>query len=185
MYGLCKVHKDIIDNCPPFRPILSAINTPTYKLAKFLVPILKSLTSNEYTVKDLFAFAEETVKQDSQFFMGNLDVDFLFTNIPLEETIDICLNTLFENMEKVGLSKIEFKKLLSLATKESYSIFNRKLYKQVGGVAIGSPLGLTLVNAFLVHFEKSWLQNSASDFKPHYYGRYFDDIFVLFTSQNI
>ena len=58
MYGLCKVHKDIIDNCPPFRPILSAINTPTYKLAKFLVPILKSLTSNEYTVKDsLFAFA--------------------------------------------------------------------------------------------------------------------------------
>ena len=47
MYGLCKVHKDIIDNCPPFRPILSAINTPTYKLAKFLVPILKSLISNE------------------------------------------------------------------------------------------------------------------------------------------
>ena len=29
MYGLCKVHKDIIDNCPPFRPILSAINTLT------------------------------------------------------------------------------------------------------------------------------------------------------------
>ena len=34
----------IIDNCPPFRPILSAVNTPTYRLAKFLVPILKSLT---------------------------------------------------------------------------------------------------------------------------------------------
>ena len=69
MYGLCKVHKDI-DNCPPFRSILSAINTPTYKLAKFRVPILKSLTSNEYTVKDSFAFAEETVEhsEDSEFF---------------------------------------------------------------------------------------------------------------------
>ena len=55
--------------------------------------------------------------------MGNLDVDFLFTNIPFEETIDICLNTLFENMEKVGLSKIEFKKLLSLAIKETYFLF--------------------------------------------------------------
>ena len=33
-YGVSKVHKDIIDNCPPFRPTLSAINTPTYKLAK-------------------------------------------------------------------------------------------------------------------------------------------------------
>ena len=54
------------------------INTPTYKLAKFLVPTLKSLTNNEYTVRDLFAFAEETVKQDSQFFIGNLDVDFFY-----------------------------------------------------------------------------------------------------------
>ena len=52
--------------------------------------------------------------------MGCLDVDCLFTNIRLEETIDICANTLFENTEKVeGLSKIEFKELLSLATKES------------------------------------------------------------------
>ena len=101
MYGLCKVHKDILNNCPPFRQNMSAINTPTYKLAKFLVPILKSLTSNEYTIKDSFAFAAEIVEQDSEFFMGNLDVDSLFTNIPVEETIDICTNTLFENMGKV------------------------------------------------------------------------------------
>ena len=95
MYRLCKVHKDIVDNCPPFRPILSAINTPTYKLTKFLVPILKSLTSNEFTVKGSSAFAEEIVEQDSEFFIAILDVDSLFTNIPLEETIDICVNTLF------------------------------------------------------------------------------------------
>ena len=100
MYGLCKVHKDIIDNCPPFRPILSAINTPTYKLAKFLVPILKSLTSNEYTIKDSFAFAKEIVGEESEFFMGSLDVDSVFTNIPLEEIIDICTNILFENTKK-------------------------------------------------------------------------------------
>ena len=93
----------------------------------------------------------------------------LFTNIPLGETIDICTNTLFENMEKVeGLSKIEFKELLSLATKESYFIFNGQLYKQVDGVAMGSPLGPTLANAFLVHFEKNCLQNYPSDFKSHY-----------------
>ena len=33
--------------------------------------------------------------------MGSLDVDSLFTNIPLEETNDICPNTLFENTEGV------------------------------------------------------------------------------------
>ena len=35
LYGLAKVHKQLINNCPPFRPILSAIGTPTYNTAKF------------------------------------------------------------------------------------------------------------------------------------------------------
>ena len=43
-----------------FRPILSTI-----KLAKFGVHILKSLSGN---VQDSFAFAEEIVEQDSDFF---------------------------------------------------------------------------------------------------------------------
>ena len=59
MYGLCKVHKQEVDGCPPFRPILSALQTPRYNIAKFLVPILDTLTKNEYTVKDSFYFAEE------------------------------------------------------------------------------------------------------------------------------
>ena len=46
------------------------------------------------------------------------------------------------------------------------------LYKQVDGVAMGSPLDPTLTNAFLVYFEKNWLQNCPSGFKPHYYRRY-------------
>ena len=46
MYGLCEVHKASLGVCPPFRPILLALNIPTYKLANFLVPILKPLTTN-------------------------------------------------------------------------------------------------------------------------------------------
>ena len=67
LYGLCKVHKVITEVCPPFRPILSAIETPSYKLAKFL--------ADEFTIKDSFVFAEEIVHQDSKLFMGSLDVD--------------------------------------------------------------------------------------------------------------
>ena len=58
MYGSFKLHKASVGNCPPFQPILTALNTPTYKLAKFLVPILKPFTTNEFTVKDSFHFAE-------------------------------------------------------------------------------------------------------------------------------
>ena len=59
MYGLCKVHKQEVDGCPPFRPIRSALQSPSYNLAKFLVPLLDPLTKNEYTVKDSFHFAED------------------------------------------------------------------------------------------------------------------------------
>ena len=40
-YGSCRVHEANVENCPPFQAILLALNTPTYKLAKFSVTILK------------------------------------------------------------------------------------------------------------------------------------------------
>ena len=135
---------------------MSALNTPTYKLAKFLVSILKPLTTNEFTVKDSFHFAEEIVDQQHDLFMGSLDVDSLFTNIYLEETIESCTNELFKESETVEvLSRTEFKELLSLVTKDSHFIFEGTLYKQIDGVAVGSPLDPTLANAILVYHKKN------------------------------
>ena len=90
LYGLCKVHKHLVGNCPPFRPIMSAIKTPTYNLAKFLVPLLEPITTNMYTVKNSFEFAKEITDQDPGLFMASLDIESLFTNIILEETISLC-----------------------------------------------------------------------------------------------
>ena len=59
MYGSCKVHKASVGNCPPFRPILSALNTPNYKLAKFSVPILKPLQQMNSQLKILFIFLKK------------------------------------------------------------------------------------------------------------------------------
>ena len=50
---------------------------------------MNSSTSNEFTVKDTFCFAKEIVEQESFLVTGSLDVNSLFTNIPLE-TIYIC-----------------------------------------------------------------------------------------------
>ena len=63
------------------------------------VPDFSSLFSylNEFTVKDYFAFAVEIAHQECKLFMDSLDVDSLFTNIPLEGTINICTNLLYNN----------------------------------------------------------------------------------------
>ena len=69
------------------------------------------MATNEFTVKDSFHFAEEILDQQ-HLIMGSSDVDSLFTNIPLEETIKICTNELFKESETgEGLSKAEFKEL--------------------------------------------------------------------------
>ena len=87
--------------------------------------------------------------------MGSHDVDSLFTNIPLEETINICTNLFYTNEDVIeGINESEFKNLLSLATRESFFIFNDVLYKQKDGMAMGSPLGPTMAN-FLCHFMSS------------------------------
>ena len=53
-------------------------------------------------------------------------------------------------------------------------------YTQVDGVAMGSPLGSSLANAFFCHHETKWLNDCPKKFKPVFYKRYVDDIFVLF-----
>ena len=134
-------------------------------------------------VKDSFAFAEDIVHQDSKLFMGSLDADSLSTNIPLEETINICTNLLYNNEDVIeGINKSEFKKLLLLATQESYLVFNDVLYKHKDGVSIGSPLGPTVANVSLSFYEFKWLEQCPKEFKPVFYRRYVDDIFFPFKS---
>ena len=114
MYGLAKVHKIVTDGLPSFRPILSAIGTPTYKLTNFLVPMLEPPTTNEYTIKDSFTFAEELQSFDSKLVMASFDIESLFTNIPLQETIDLCVENLFQDRNHVDdLSKDSFRELLT------------------------------------------------------------------------
>ena len=113
--------------------------------------------------------------------MASLDVDSLFTNVPLDETIEICVNELFKSSKTVSsLNKQQVLEMLSLTTKENVILFDEKYYSQIDGVAMGSPLGPTFANIFLCHHETTWLKNCPKAFKPVYYKRYVDDVFVLF-----
>ena len=115
-------------------------------------------TANEYAVIDSFHLAEGICLQDPSLHMTSLDVDSLFTKIPPDKTI------------------------ATKATNESFFMLNNKYYKQVDCAAMGSPLGLALANIFMCSFESKWLRDCPNDFKPVFYRRYVDEIFVLFSS---
>ena len=82
--------------------------------------------------------------------MASLDVDSLFTNIPLDETIDNWIGSLYKDDENtLMIPKDVSRNLLTVATKESIFMFNNKFYKHIHGVAMGSPLGPALANIFM------------------------------------
>ena len=55
-----------------------------------------------------------------------------------------------------------FKTVLHIAT-EGMFIYRDKLYQQIDGVAMGSPLGPTIANFFLAHMEKTIFQQQMSN----------------------
>ena len=110
--------------------------------------------------------------------MISFHIEMLFTNIPLDATINICDDELFENKtNKVNnLTKEYFSSLLKLTTLDSFFIFDGKYYKQKNGVVMGSTLDPTL--------EIQWISDCSIYYKPILYRGYDDDIFLLFSSES-
>ena len=161
MYGLPKLHK-VKDSCllPPFRPIVSSIGTYNYQLAKYLCNLLIPALSYDHCTKDSFTFAEEIRKvRHPSLFMISFDIESLFTNISLAETINLALDAIFKSNLNLKISKKDLKTLFELATKGTHFSFDDDVYDQVDGVAMGSPLASALGNLFMSHYETKWLQN--------------------------
>ena len=113
------------------RPILSAIHTYIYALAKWLDEKLKQLSCNQYTVKDTFEFVNEV--QSLEINRGDIlvsyDVTSLFTNVPLDETIQILADKAFHDdwfskTHELNLSRDQLIELFNAATKNQLFQFN-------------------------------------------------------------
>jgi hypothetical protein len=120
MYGLPKVHKPNF----PLRSIISAIGTHSYKLAKFLVPLLRPFSTNTFTINDTFTFVKELRElkiNTNDVIMASFDVKSLFTNIPLDETIVIIINKYFASATHYhAITRDQFRDLLNLSVKNCH-----------------------------------------------------------------
>ena len=66
-----------------------------------------------------------------------------------------------------------------MAVKNVEFTFDNSIYQQIDGVAIGSPLGLVLVNIYVGYFESILFKDVE---RPLNYFRYVHDIFVSYKS---
>ena len=87
LYGLPKLHEPQI----PMRPIVSFCGSPTYELSKHLTTVLQPLTNkSQHKVQSTenFIDAIKTVQIPDDYKLVSFDVKSLFTNIPLQLTLD-------------------------------------------------------------------------------------------------
>ena len=110
------------------------------------------------------------------------DVTSLFTNIPLQETIDIAINLILNHNPNLNITKKELKKLFLFAASQAYFIFSSNFYNQIDGNAMGSPLAPVLANIFMGFYKSKWL-NEYNLYKPKFYLRCVDDILAAFDKK--
>ena len=176
LYGLPKVHKPNV----PLRPILDMSNSPYHSLAKWLTEILEPIRRElaVYSLKDSFQFVELIQHlQLTEHKMFSLDVESLFTNVPLKETVNYLCDYIDRTGKDVGLPTTLLKKLILLCTENVQFMFNKDIYRQKDGVAMGSPIGPLLADIFMSKLENDPLLQTIRQFSC--YCRYVDDIFVI------
>ena len=159
IYGTPKMHKfSSSDSFPKLRPIVSSIGTFNYNLARFLCDLLSPLVPNDYSCKDTFSFVSQIKNTNlSKKFLFSYDVTSLFTNIPLQEIIDIAINLIFNHNPNLDITKKELQKRFLFTTSQTHFIFNSKFYNQIDGVAKSSPLAPVLANIFMGFYESKCL----------------------------
>ena len=116
--------------------------------------------------------------------MVNFDVKFLLTNIPLQEAVDLISDKIYDknsNANQLPIKKKIFKKLLNLATKRMF-LYKDKLFQQIDGVSMSSPLGPIIADFFLAETKTRLLLQQLNS-TPKVYFRYVDDIFAIFNNE--
>ena len=168
LYGLAKVHKPGI----PLRPVLSMPGSAYHEIAKqiatwlSLVPECQINCSTESIVNHI-----KSVKLDKDEMLVSFDVVSLYTNVPVKESIQICADLLFDKY-KIGLpvDKDTFIELALLASSNVVMLTADGYYRQIEGLAMGSPCAPLLANGWLSQFDSAIKDNAKI------YFRYMDDI---------
>jgi hypothetical protein len=189
IYGVSKLHKKRENY--PLRPVMSATKTVAYGLGKMLANRLNTLRTSPYMIKDRSDFVQKIRK--SEFVdktMVSFDVTSLFTKVPLTYTINLILDEMYPTCSSICKYKqrsrlcvkcrnrSNFEHLLRMATSKTHFIFDKKMYVQHNGVAMGAPLAPIIADIFMSHLEET-LMNRLKQSGVYEWHRYVDDTFVL------
>ena len=102
-FATAKMHKidtiqDINVKDLKLRPIRDQTGTYISDTSKVVAEFLKPLARNEFTISDTLAFPElfKNVENSDDYEGVSYDVGYLFTSIPIKETIDYIIHKIYQ-----------------------------------------------------------------------------------------
>ena len=173
-----KIHKPNL--C--FRPIVSqsqAFQKPLAKhLTKVLTPLLGTF-SNAHLPNSTQLKQRLQEEADPSMPFLSLDVESLFTNVPIDPLLDFLYRKYHEGRVPLpeGYTIEGFLDLIRLCVESTVFSFNGKYYRQKQGVSMGSPLAPILACLYMEMYE-SELRHNIQGQQPSFWVRYIDDILL-------
>ena len=147
-FGRVKVHKE----SRPLRPVVTTRGSSTFSLSRKLAAILKPLVGSAgrrlKNTEDLVDTMRE-VRLSEDEILVSYDVKSLFTSIPINETIQICEQRLREDgtlSERTEMSVDTIIILLRFCLLSSAFMYEGQHYRQIQGIAMGSPVSPVLAD---------------------------------------
>eukprot|EP00794_Sanderia_malayensis_P010390 gene10390-11471_t len=177
LYGLAKIHKVNV----PMRPVLSMPGSAYYKIANQIckwLSVVEECNINSSTKIISDSLSDIKLKENDE--LVSFDVTSLYTNVPLHEAIDDCTELLYSGRyEEPPVDRETFKELVSICSCNVLMLTSDGYYRQVNGLAMGSPPAPMLANGWMSKFD-SLIRDEAT-----LYSRYMDDIIREINNDHI
>lgn len=182
-YCLPKMHKKVGANgLPPGRPIISAPSSATYHTSIFLHRVLHPLISSRPTVCKGSHEVLQRIKNwvnvnPSTAVIYTADVAALYPSIPIDFGVQKVGEFLGEFIPHDFPYSIDFLlHLLRWTLTNNYCTFNDRVYLQLQGTAMGTPVAVSYANIVLYMMERSLRAHA------QLYFRFIDDLFIVFRT---
>ena len=173
-------------DCYKCRKCWSCVNTFAYDLSAYLANILSPLTGkSEYTVTNSVSTVSNETILDNEI-MVSFDVESLFTNSPIDDTVQAGLQKLENDpglADRTTLTPAQIADLLTFVLRSTYFQYNGSIYEQKDGAAMGSPVSAVIANLYMESFEEQAI--TTSSYEPRIWKRYVDDTFTILDRENV
>ena len=161
------------------KPIGNGIGSTTEKISAYVDQEIRHLVpSIPSYLKDTIHLIHKLLGK--KLAPGDILVT-LYTNIPNTEGIQ-ALNRILEETNTHPIKKLLICRLANLVLTKNYFKFNKRIYRQIQGTAIGTRMAPSYANIFMKYVEMQLIDTSPK--KPTLWLRFIDDIFMIWVMEN-